>query len=101
LQALHRIHHLITRFVFLDQPIDQGVDLPPVFGSDVGGVVIQVLEVVVLFEHGSFVDVVVGSDAMVVGVFSQLSDILDIVTANIDVEKHQVAIDVLLAQDVF
>jgi len=40
-------------------------------------------------------------NAMVVSVFSQLSDILHIVAANIDVEKHQVAIYILFAQDVF
>ncbi len=101
LQPLHRIHHLIARFVFLDQPIDQRVDLPPIFRADIGGVVIQVLEVVVLFEHRCFVDVVVGGNAVVVSVFGELSDVLQVVAADIDVEKHQVAIDVLLPQDVF
>ena len=56
---------------------------------------------IVLFEHWSFVDVVVGGNAVVVRVFGQFSDIFHVVAANVDVEKHEVAIDVLFSQDVF
>src|SRR5579864_7447418 len=100
LQAWNRIHHLITGFVFLDQPIDQRVDLAPVFRPDVGGVVVQVLKVVILFEHWSLIDVVVGSNPMLVGVFGELSDILHIVAADVDVEKDEVSVYVLLPQNV-
>ena len=100
MQPLHRVHHLIPQFVFLDQPIDQSVDLMPVFRADVGGVVVKMFEVVVLFEHRSFIDVIVGGHPMVVSVFGQLSDIFRVVAADVDVEKDQVAVDVLLAQDV-
>ena len=59
------------------------------------------LEVVVLFEHRSFIDVIVGGDTMVVSVFGELSDIFQVIAADVDVEKDQVAVHVLLPQDVF
>ncbi len=57
------------------------------------------LEVVVLFEHRRLIDVVIGGHAMIVRVFSQLSDVFCIIAADIDVEEDQVAVHILLAQD--
>ena len=45
LQALHRIDHLVAGFVFLDEPIHERIDLRPVLGTDIGGIVAQMLEV--------------------------------------------------------
>src|SRR6266581_173534 len=36
LQALHRIDHLVAGLVFLDQPIHQQIDLPPVLRTNIG-----------------------------------------------------------------
>jgi hypothetical protein len=50
LQALDRVHHLVSGLVLLDDPVDQVVHLSPVLGTNVGGVLVKVLEVIVLFK---------------------------------------------------
>jgi len=101
LQTLHGVHHLVARFVLFDEPIDESVNLSPVFRTNVGGIVAEVVEVVVLLEHRGFIDVVVGGDTMLTGIFGQPPDVLHVVAANVDVEKDEIAVDALLAQDVF
>ncbi len=48
----------------------------PIFRTNVGWIVAQVLEVLILLEHGRFVDVIVGGDAVVMCVFGDLTDIV-------------------------
>ena len=55
-------------------------------------------EVLVLLEHRSFVDVIVGSNAVVMGILGELSNIQRIVPADVHVEEHHVAVCVLLLQ---
>ena len=45
------------------------------------------LEVVVLFEHRGFVDVVIGGHAMIVSIFREFSNVLCVIAADIDVEE--------------
>ena len=59
------------------------------------------LEVLVLFEHRRFIDVIVGRNSVIVRVFGQPFHIFQIVAADVDVEKNQVVINILLAQNVF
>jgi len=47
---LHRIDHLVSSFIFFDQPVDQGIDLRPILRTNVGGIVAQVLEVLILLK---------------------------------------------------
>src|SRR5271154_5512281 len=56
LQTLHGIHHLIAGLVLVDEPIDEGIDVSPIFRPDVGGIVAEMLEVLILLEHRRFVD---------------------------------------------
>ena len=64
-------------------------------------VVVQVLKMVVLFQHGRFVDVAVGRDAMIVRVFRQLANVSQVVPTNIDIEKGEVTIHILFVEDIF
>ena len=57
-------------------------------------------EVLVLLEHGSFIDVIVGCNAAVVRILGKLSNILRIVPTDVQVEKNHVAVHVLLLQQV-
>jgi hypothetical protein len=47
-----------------------------------------------LFEHGRFVDVIVGCDAMIVRIFGQHLHVCEIVAADVDIEKDEVVVDV-------
>ena len=49
LQALHGVDHLISGLVLFDEPIHQRIDVSPIFWTNVGGVVGEVLEMLVLF----------------------------------------------------
>src|SRR5271163_3512087 len=51
LQTLHGIHHLIAGLVLFDEPIDEGIDVSPIFRPDIGGIVAEMLEVLVLLKH--------------------------------------------------
>src|SRR6185437_1361974 len=62
-QALHRIHHLVTGAVLLDQPVNEFIHLPPVLGTNVGGILLQMFEMLILLQHGGFIDVIVGGHA--------------------------------------
>ena len=44
-------------------------------------------EVIVLLQHWSFIDVIVGGDAMSVRVVRQFPDVIGVITANVDVEE--------------
>src|SRR5215469_1217784 len=55
-------------------------------------------EVLVLLEHRSFVDVIVGGNAMVVCILGELSNVERVVSADVHVEKHHVPVQVLLLQ---
>lgn len=82
---------MVARSVLFDQPINQTVHLAPVCG-----VVKKVLEVLVLLEHGRFIDVIIRGNAVVMGVFRKLTYIARVVVADVGIEK-----DLLLAQNVF
>jgi hypothetical protein len=56
--------------------------------------------VLVLHEHGCFVDVIVGRNAVVVCILGELPNIQRIVPADVHIEKNHVAVDVLLLQQV-
>jgi hypothetical protein len=73
----------------------------PVFGANVSGIVVQVLEMVILLQHGSLIDVVVGGHVTVVRILCQHPDIFEIVAADVDVEKDYILVDIVFAQDVF
>jgi hypothetical protein len=45
------------------------------------------LEVVVLLEHGGFVDVIVRGNPMLAGVLGNLADVFGVVPADVDVEE--------------
>ena len=56
------------------------------------------LEMLILLQHGSFIDVVVGGHAVSARVLGELAYVFQVVAADVDIEKHHVAVDVLLAQ---
>jgi hypothetical protein len=58
-------------------------------------------EVVVLFEHWRFVDLIVGGNVSSVSIFCQLLDIFGIIPADANIEEYDVAVDILFAHDVF
>ena len=58
------------------------------------------LEVFILLEHGGLINVVVGSDAVVVSVFGKLAYVFGVVTADIHVKENHVVVHVLLAHEV-
>lgn len=66
LKAPDRIHHFVAGPVFLDEPVDEGIDTRPVRRRDERAVAVVVSEMR-LVEHRGFVDVVVGGDAVLVG----------------------------------
>ncbi len=90
LKALGRIHHLVPGFIFLNQPVNQSIHFASVFGANAGWIVIQMLEMIVLFEHRRFIDVVIGGHAVVVRVFRELPDVSRVVAADIHAEKNEV-----------
>ena len=55
-------------------------------------------EVLILLKHGSFIDVVVGSNPMVVRIVGEDSDVFRVVTTNVHVEEHHISVHVLLLQ---
>src|SRR5215469_11576817 len=59
------------------------------------------LEVLVLLEHWSFVNVIVSRNAMLACVLGQLTNILSIVATDIHVEEHHVTVHILLSQQMF
>ena len=64
------------------------------------GFSVEMPEVLVLLDHGRFVDVVIGGDAILVREFGDLAHVFEIVAADIQIEENHVAVDVLLAQQV-
>ena len=69
----------------------------PVFSGDVRDVIGRVLKMVVLLEQRRFVEVVVRRNAAIVSNLCQFSYVVQVVTADINVEKHRVAIRILFA----
>jgi len=59
LQALHEFNHLISRIVLLDDPVESSYPLHANLPDGIGRIVAQVSEMLVLLQHGSFIDVVV------------------------------------------
>src|SRR6185437_6786504 len=55
----------------------------------------------VLLQHWRFVEVVIGCEMMRTSVFRDSLYVFVIVAANIDVEKHHVTVDILLADQIF
>ena len=101
LQALHGIHHLVSGFVLFDEPIHQGIDFGPVFRADVGGIVAEMLEMLILLQHWRLIDVVVGGYVVFTRVLGDLPNVLGIVSADVDVKEHHIAIHILLLHQIF
>ena len=98
LHVLALVRHLVAFVVALGvQIIKQLVNLWPIVRRQVGDVLIQMFEVILL-HHRRFVDVIIGCDAVVVGDFRKLAHVVHVVAADVDIEHHSVAI-VMLSLD--
>src|SRR5579864_8550556 len=73
----------------------------PIFRADVGGIVAEMFEMLILLQHWSLVDMVVGSYVVFTRVLGDLPHVLGIVPANVDVKENHVAIHVLLLHQIF
>ena len=92
---------MIASPILLDQPVDQGIDGGPIFRPYVGRVVVQMLEMIVLFEHRCFINVIVSGNPMIVRVLRQLAYIFEVISTDVDIEKDEVSIHVLFAEELF
>ncbi len=59
------------------------------------------LEVLILLEHRRFIDVIVGRYVVIVRIVGQLPHVLEVIAADIHIEKDHVPVDVLLPQNMF
>jgi len=74
--------------LFLCQPLNRLFDRRPVIFSDVGDIVVGVLEMLVLLQQRRLIDVVVGGDATIMGYLRQLPHIVQIIAADVDVQEN-------------
>ena len=95
-----RVHHLVSRVLLFGQPLNRLLHGRPVIPGDVGDIVVSVFEVFILLEQWRLIDVIVGRDAVVVSDFGELPNVIEVIAADIDVEKDGIAIPVLLANQV-
>ena len=68
--------------------------------SNVGDIVVRVLEVFVLLQQRRLIDLVIGGDSAIMGYLGQLPHIIQVVTADVDVQKHWIPVSILFTNQV-